>query len=499
MYQSVKLHLFPISAPRRRRYARWSAVATAAFGLFPASLSLSADTSTPAASDNGYPAVQEGPPAQTHLSALLYDSEYPVIGYSATPQHNAIARLQTRLLRGEVRLKFKSPRGYLDSVLKNLGIDPSSQILVYSKSSLQVEWVNAAAPRAIYFNDDTYAAWVQAVGLLEFVTMDSQLGPVFYTMTNQKDSTSGFGRETLRCLDCHDKFALQGGGVPMFLATSNYVDVNGLTLKPIAAKEVTDQTPLEIRWGGWYVSGRQGSQVHLGNIQVHKAREIANVDLARRGNLASLAALLDTRPYVTDKSDIVALLVFEHQSTVYNLITRINFKVRSRVAREFNAASAVVASRNTLNPKTKAWMQKLTEPLVQAMLFENAAPLTDTVASTSGFDRWFQAQGPRDKAGRSLRELDLKTRLFKYPLSYLVYSPAFDGLPDYVRNYVYGRFAEILRGRGVHGTFSRLSAADRQAVTEILTATKPEFARSSGARQLTDLTPLRLAPTIRSQ
>jgi hypothetical protein len=133
-----------------------------------------------------------------------------------------------------------------------------------------------------------------------------------------------------------------------------------------------------------------------------------------------------------------------------------------------------------MNPKTKEWMQELTEPLVQAMLFTNAVPLTDTVASTSGFDAWFQAQGPRDKAGRSLRELDLKTRLSKYPLSYLLYSSAFDGPPDYVRNCVYGRFVDILTGRDVHGTFAKLSATDRQCVMEILRATKPELPVQSG-------------------
>jgi hypothetical protein len=485
MSQNMKLHSFPIGDARRRSPTRWSSVAISAFGVLSASLCWAAGTIAPATSDSGYPAVQEGPPAQTHMSALPYDSEYPVIGYSGTPAHDPIARLQARLLRGEVKLEFKPPRGYLDSVLKNLGIDPSSQMLVYSKSSLQVQWVNASAPRAIYFNDDTYVAWVQSVGLLEFVTMDSKLGPVFYTMTNQKDSTDGFGREVLRCLDCHDKFALQGGGVPMLRATSNYVDVDGLTLKPIAASEVTDQTPLALRWGGWYVSGREGAQVHLGNIQVHTARELENLNPVRRGNLESVAALLDTRPYLSDKSDVVALLVFEHQSTVYNLITRINFKTRSRVAREFNAAPAAVAAHDRLNPKTEAWMQELTEPLVQAMLFTNAAPLTDTVASTSGFDAWFQAQGPRDKAGRSLRELDLRKRLFKYPLSYLVYSPAFDGLPGYVKNYVYARFVAILSGRDTQGTFSKLTAVDRQAAMEILMATKPEFARSAGALQAT--------------
>jgi hypothetical protein len=132
-------------------------------------------------------------------------------------------------------------------------------------------------------------------------------------------------------------------------------------------------------------------------------------------------------------------------------------------------------------------MHQLTEPLVQAMLFANAAPLTDAVASTSGFDAWFQAQGPRDKAARSLRDLDLRTRLFKYPLSYLVYSPAFDGLPDYVRSYVYGRFADILSGRDPHSPFANLSAADRQAAMQILLATKPEFARAAATRQAAHL------------
>ncbi len=475
-----KLLSSPIGAVRRSR-PRWWTVA-AAIGLLPAGLSWAADASAPATPADLYPPLQEGPPPRTRMSALVYDSEYPVIGYSAMPMNNPIARLQTRLLSGEAKLEFKPPRGYLDSVLKHLGIDPSSQLLVYSKSSLQVEWVNASRPRAIYFNDDTYAAWVQSVGLLEFETMDSELGPVFYTMVNQQDTPPGFGREMLRCLDCHDKFALQGGGVPMFRVTSSYVDVNGLTLKPIAASEVTDQTPLGLRWGGWYVSGRSGNQVHLGNIQVHTVSELDNLDLARRGNVLSLAGLLDTHPYLTDKSDIVALLVFEHQSTVYNLITHINFKARSRVAREFNAASVVVAVHNRLNPKTEEWMQQLTEPLVQAMLFANAAPLTDTVASTSGFDAWFQAQGPRDKAGRSLRKLDLRTRLFKYPLSYLVYSPAFDELPDYVRDYVYGRFVDILSGQDVKGLFPKLSAADRKAIMEILTATKPDFADFAAAR-----------------
>src|SRR5690606_18560847 len=129
-----------------------------------------------------------------------------------------------------------------------------------------------------------------------------------------------------------------------------------------------------------------------------------------------------------------------------------------------------------VSPKTRTLVQKMTEPLVQAMLFVGAAPLEDRFESTSGYDRWFEARGPRDTAGRSLRELELETRLFKYPISYMVYSEAFDGLPDYAKTFIYERFLQILSGQDESAAYAHLSSGDRQAILEILTATKPDFA-----------------------
>ncbi len=406
-------------------------------------------------------------------SALRYDSEYPVIGYSGKPTHNPVARLQERLRQHELKLRFEPPRGYLDSLLQALGIDPSSQTLVYSKSSLQVDHINAATPRAIYFNDNVYVAYVQG-GNIELVTMDNLLGPVFYTLANRPDVGATLDREVLRCLACHDKFSLAGGGVPLFLVMSTMVDVNGLLLDPDTSAPTTDATPMQDRWGGWYVSGGQGRQVHLGNIKVQSKSELVHLERVRRGNLDNLDGLLDTHPYPRNTSDIVALLVFEHQTTVHNLITRVNFKGRSLVARALGEAEP--ASWDEVPPKLRPALQKIIDPLVDAMLFVGAAPLTDKTTSTSGFDEWFQAQGPRDAQGRSLRELDLKTRLLRYPLSYLVYSEAFDALPGYARDYVYGRFVAVLSGRDTSADFARLSLEDRTAITAILRATKPEFA-----------------------
>ncbi|MDB6010146.1 MAG: hypothetical protein JWL65_2396 [Gammaproteobacteria bacterium] len=414
------------------------------------------------------------------VSALRYDADYPVIGYADRPTHNAIARLQERLERGETQLKFVPGRGYLDSLLQNLGIDRSSQTLVYSKTSLQFELIRAATPRAIYFDDDTYVAWPPETKFLEISTMDSALGPVFYTLPNTNPATTQFDRETTRCLACHDTFSLMGGGVPRFLFMSSPVTVSGEPLTTDISIETTDATPLQERWGGWYVTGKPDGLVHLGNIQtsdpVKKPTTFASLKVNRPGTLEKLDGVFDTRPYLTNHSDVVALLVLEHQVYIENLITRANFKARTLVARENDGQADDSLSWARVPPKAQTRVKALLEPLVKALLLVDAVPLPGRIAGNSGFDSWFQAHGPRDRQGRSLRELDLKTRLFRYPLSYMVYSAGFDGLPAYAREYVYGRLADVLSGRDHGGSYARLSAADRATLLEILTATKPAFA-----------------------
>jgi hypothetical protein len=84
----------------------------------------------------------------------------------------------------------------------------------------------------------------------------------------------------------------------------------------------------------------------------------------------------------------------------------------------------------------------------------------------------FSAQGPSDSKGRSLRQFDLKRRLMRYPCSYMIYSEAFDGLPDEARDAIYARMWRVLSGREKAGKYAKLSLADRQAVVEILRETK---------------------------
>lgn len=394
-----------------------------------------------------------------------YDVEYPFIGYSTKRPAGRIARLVQRLANGGAALEFDAASGYVAALLRELDIDPSSQLLVFSKTSLQSGLVSPEMPRAIYFNDDTYVAFIPGAESFEVASMDPDLGPTFFAVEQRAGDGFPLERQLNHCLRCHDSYSLTGGGVPRFILGSGYIDTRG-ELVSHEAWILTDQsTPLRNRWGGWYVSGQHGDVQHLGNLIVSDASELSNLDELRVGNLDDLQALLDTSRYLTPYSDIVALLVIEHQIDVQNALTRVNYAVRALI-HEAAAGSAPPPER----------LREIVEPLVDALLCVGEAALTDTVRGTSGFGERFQARGIRDSKGRSLRDLDLTTRLFRYPMSYLVYSEAFEALPDAAKEAIYDRLAEVLRGSDRSEAFSHLSADDREAIFEILRDTKPDFA-----------------------
>lgn len=413
---------------------------------------------------------------------LVYDRDYPFIHYGDAPVHNDIARLQKGLEDGAVTLSTTPQHGYLESLLKALNIDPDSQTLVFSKTSLQIDVISPATPRAVYFNDDTYVAWVQQTGIIEINTMDADRGPVFYTLS-AADPHPRLEREVLRCLTCHDSYSEMGGGVPRFLFESTFDVDHGKLIPDAVSRETSDATPIAQRWGGWYVTGQDGGAVHLGNIQTPPTDTPIELSRVRRSSVASLASLFDTSPYLRSTSDIVALLVLEHQTSLHNQIIRANYKSRAMLERALPGSDAATLHWSQLPPQLQGRLDQLLRPLVEALLMGDAAPLPDKVVGSNGYATWFQNQGPKDSQGRSLHKLDLSTRVFRYPLSYLIYSAGFDALPPFVREHVYQGLARILQARDPGTPYGSRSAADREAAYQILFATKPEFARQMAAQR----------------
>jgi hypothetical protein len=409
------------------------------------------------------------------VNASRYDQEYPVIDYSGSATHNRVWRLQQRLNSGQVKLEWEPRWGYLRSLLKALDINIDSQVLVFSRTSLQTDKISATTPRAIYFNDDTYVGWVQNSALTEFTVIDAHAGVVFFALDNRAEVAARMEREGGRCLTCHDTYSMMGGGVPRVLAMSSPVDDPADTRTFISATEVDDRTPVSQRWGGWYVTGGHGRQSHFGNLPLREEKGQEALRQPAAPGLAMLSRYFDTSAYLSDKSDIVALMVLEHQSFVQNQITRVNYKVRTFMAREGHGPAP--RSWADANPRDQAQMRAVAEPLVRALFCADAVGLEDRLESTSGFATRFSAEGPRDHKGRGLRELDLNKRLFRYPLSYLIYSEHFDALPDYVLDYIGMRIAEVLNGTDKTGISERFTPAERETIAQILIDTKPRFGK----------------------
>jgi hypothetical protein len=424
-------------------------------------------------------------------NAMRYDLEYPSVGYSGPAHDNRIWRFQQKLNSGELKLQWEPHFGYLRSVLKALEIDPSSQIMVFSKTSLQTSVINEQTPRAIYFNDDTYVGFVLNTDLMEFASVDAKVGIVFFGMINRQDTAPVLERDGGRCLTCHDTYSMMGGGVPRVMIMSAPVDSQADTRTFGSASEVDDRTPIAERWGGWYLSGwyqpgRGAAPVtHFGNLPLrtetlgHQGDRLREL-IPGRDNLGSVSAYFDTSLYISDKSDVVALLVSEHQTFVQNLITRVLYKVSTIMSRgDGNPAPRSWAD---IEPRRQTALKQVSEPLIRALFLTDAVPLAGQVITSSGFSERFAQRGPKDSEGRSLRELKLEKRLFRYPLSYMIYTESFNTLQPFVREYIDARIVEVLQGRDQTGISAKLTDEERASISQILADTAPRFAAPLGLK-----------------
>jgi hypothetical protein len=385
--------------------------------------------------------------------------------------HDPVANLQKRLDRGEVTLQYEPQHGYLKSVLEQLAIPVSSQTLVFSKTSFQYKKISPQAPRALYFNDDVYVGQVHDGKVLEFVSFDAKQGAMFYILDEQKAEHPVFQRAELDCTQCH--VAAGTRNVPGVLLRSVHTNPSGTQAVKAAAFLTGQESPLKDRWGGWYVTGTHGSQTHMGNVLVEDQEHPDQLNRAAGANVTSLSKLFDVSKYLIPDSDIVAHLVLAHQTQMHNLITLTNYQTRLALYKEAARNKAVGETGITLSDEARKQYQEPAEELVRYLLFTNEAVLEDPIVGSSRYTQEFAALGPRDPQGRSLRDFDLRKRIFKYPCSYLIYSAAFDDLPSSAKEYVYHRLFEILTGREQRSEFARLTGEDRRAIFEILMATKP--------------------------
>lgn len=316
-------------------------------------------------------------------SAQVYLQNLPI--HQQEPFHDPVAKL----IAAKPKLERRAgPLGYLPALLDALHIDSDTQALVFSKTSFQSQKISPRNPRAIYFNDEVAVGYVPGGEVMELASLDPKQGIVFYTL----DTASGEIRHREECLHCHQGPATMG--VPGIFIGSVFPNSNGAPSRRAAI--ITDhRTPFADRWGGWFVDVKAGEQLGRANRVAADPAEPESMDMR-------LAKSFDASAYLSTKSDIVALMTFEHQTQAVNLLTRLKWE-SSPEQRETDLRATA-----------------------DYLMFRNEAPLSEPIEGVSGFAPRFARSGP-------LREFDLKTRLFQSRVSYMIYSPAFAALPAEIR------------------------------------------------------------------
>jgi hypothetical protein len=399
-----------------------------------------------------------------------------------TPPHNYFGAklddpgtvLMKDMAEGKRKLDRSGDRQMLTSLLKELGVSQSSQVIIFSKTSLQRDRITPWNPRSLFFNEDAYVGWVPG-GLMELATVDSKLGPVFFAVDpSSKADPMTFDRQE-NCMSCH------GGGMtnnlPGVMIRSVFTDKNGYPLLQAGTFLVDHTTPIKDRWGGWYVTGSHGPERHMGNSFAEETGRDVTLDREKGANVKALEKFFPTDRYLRKSSDIVALMVLEHQVAMQQRLTDASYHVRSAIFRmqalqkDFGEPVTDVLSGSALSVA-----ESHADKVLKYMLFCDEAPLPEGgLEGSADFQEDFRATRRKTADGKSLKDFQLLTRLFKYRCSYMIYSRAFDGLPPQLKEIVYRKLYAILTAPEAPGGFTHLSASERGAILQVLRETKQDL------------------------
>lgn len=374
------------------------------------------------------------------------------------PDQDPVAQLAADVQAGRRTLPYDDRFGYLPALLRELRIPVESQTLVFSKTSLQADAITRANPRALYFNDEVYVGYIPGAPLIEIMSVHPQLGARFFTLPAAKVANPTFSTDDRDCVRCHGGRGTQQASL---FVRSVHTPPSGYPRVEAPQPIVTSETSLNERWGGWYVTGTHGRQRHLGNEPSLGEDNDFRIDMERGANRTELPSEVKRDRYPIPHSDIVALMIMERQMDVQNTLTYVS----RRLANETDAEE----------------IQSLIRFLVPIMMGASEVPLTDPILGTAGFAEAYRRQDPTGQP--SLRDLDLRTRLYRYAMHPLVLSPTFRAMKPQAQEEFWRQTDRILRSTGPVSGMPDLTLARRAETRAVLRAVSADFARISGQNQ----------------
>jgi hypothetical protein len=402
-----------------------------------------------------------------HAATDIWDM--PPLRYSDTAATDPLAVLAAGAPPGMVVTNARTPLDRLRSVLKLLDVPEESQVLVFSKTSKQNPLIHPGNPRCLFFNANSYVGYVPG-GDIEVITHDPVLGAVFYLIGGGNEAqTLRISRDTSQCLSCHGTARTES--VPGVLVRSVFPDASGQPLFAQGSFLIDHRSPIRERWGGYYVTG-QSSLPHLGNRTFEETAERVLPEKAIQ--LASVEGRIDTSRYLRSTSDIVALMVLEHQCHVHNTMAAaaVNYRRMRWLQQSLDPAADPDAG------SAGRFADEAAARIVKLLLFENEADLgEDGIAGDPAYQDALLSRFPKTRDGHSLADFNLYDRLFKHRCSYMIYSAAFGALPERIRSAVIHQLHDILTSEPAPSNHPDLKSGSRRRIAAILSETLPAWPR----------------------
>ena len=407
----------------------------------------------------------------TGFSQFYNDYELEPHGYFSKDAKDPVTLLMKRVQRGEVLIKEPNGKPLVERLLRELGLNKDTQVLVFSRTSLQRREVSYSNPRALYFNESVYLGWMPN-GRIEIASFDPELGPIFYFQRELDDASSPLLARTRSCLGCHAGDATNF--LPGSLGRSVYPDKSGRSLRSIDDyRRSGHHIPLHDRYGGWFVSGNHGAMRHMGNAIASREGGKITIDREQFANLEKLDRFFSTEAYPAPGSDIAALLVFDHQVTMHHRLVEAAYRARQSLFDSKLDPKETDVSKLSKGRSTDEFLEGR-DKVVDYLLFRDETPIPK-VSCDPAFRRAFSANRIADSRKRSLKDLRLDGRIFENRCSYMIYSPTFDQFPPMLKGAIYARIHEILTSPKPVEGFDYLGKDEKRRILEILDETKEDL------------------------
>ena len=413
-----------------------------------------------------------GPLTPSASAQQVEPFEEPPINYSVTPTNDRATAISAKFQSRAMEIRSMPAKKRLQWLLAELGVPVESQIFVFSKTSLQRELINPETPRVLYFSDEAYVGW-SPTGAFEVAVFDAELGATFYVFEPHATKEEPLLARSGDCLLCHSRHE----HTPSLRTRSVFPDANGEPLSGSGSSNIAPSTPLAERWGGWYVTGTKAPFEHRGNLTGKKIDDFEGPAAQPTRNLLSLEGVVDTRRYLLKTSDVVPLLMHDHQVHVHNVLSTANQDARIALHR-WPAMREILGLPKDAPPQGSCLVvfDSQAEKVLDALLCRDDATWPAGGIQGDGvFAPAYAKSRKSDAKGRSLRDLDLQTRLFRYRCSPLIYSESFATLPKELHDIILLRLSSGLRAFPPSPSFGHLPDDERAAIHEILSATLPNL------------------------